>query len=372
MKIIKIVSYIHPSRTYLPCSGVGRHVNNLLLAISRLEEAHLSLVYSKQWLLDDGKLPQNAPLRNLPFTTFPWKERLTERSWKSVNWPKMDATITGDWMFSPVDTRFPVKNKKTAITIHDLQAFETDLPWSSTIAHQKFKKRWGLWVKKATAQADIVFTVSDYSRGRLIDLLNLDPQKVKVSGNAIDPVFLAELSNIPPKIKSFPYLSIIGGLRLKKGGNEILALALKLKKEWPEMKLVIWGENEPDLIEKANDIGNIISLDMISDEEMISWLKGAFASLFLSWYEGFGIPILEAMACGVPVISSNKASLPEVAGDGAYLVSPEDIQGIFYMLKKLEKPEKRAALIKRGFLNIERFSWDKCAENVVNALANFK
>ena len=371
MKSIKIVSYIHPSRTYLPCSGVGRHVNNLLLSLNQKQSTELSLLFSLQWLEEDGKLPINAPLRELPYKIFSKNERVMERSWKALNRPKMDSYVDGDWLFSPVETRFPVKNKRTAITIHDLQAFETDLPWSSTIEHQKFKKRWGLWVKKAARQADIVFTVSEFTRGRLIDLLDLDENKVKISGNAIDPVFLGQLSKISAKETTFPYIAVIGGLRLKKGGNEILALASKLNTEWPEMKLVIWGENEPDLIEKANEIGNIISQNMISDEEMISWLKGSFASLFLSWYEGFGIPILEAMACGVPVISSNKASLPEAAGDGAYLVSPDDTEHIFDLLKELKKPEKRLDLIKRGFVNIERFSWDKCAENVVNALANF-
>lgn len=330
------------------------------------------MLYSKQWLEGGNMLPINAPLRNLPFKTFAINERLMERSWKAINLPKMDNYIDGDWMFSPVDTRFPVKNKKTAITIHDLQAFETELPWSNTVDHIKFKQRWGLWVKKATAQADLVFTVSEYSRGRLITLLGLDKHKVKVSGNAIDPVFLKQLSDITPEKRPFVYISVIGGLRVKKGGNEIIALALKLKKDWPEMKLVIWGENEPDLIEKANDIGNVISLDMISDQEMISWLKGSFASLFLSWYEGFGIPILEAMACKVPVISSNKASLPEVAGDGAYLVSPDDIEKIYTLLRGLENFAVRDNMVEKGLKNIERFSWDTCADNVIIALNNFK
>lgn len=335
-----------------------------------MENTEVSLLFSNQWLEEDNLLPINAPLRKLPYKTFIVNERLMERSWKAINWPKMDAYIDVDWMFSPVDTRFPVKNKKTAITIHDIQAFETDLPWSHTIEHIKFKKRWGLWVKKAAEQADIIFTVSEYSRGRLIDLLGLDENKVKVSGNALDPVFLEQSTNIQAKKRSFPYISIIGGLRLKKGGNEIIELASKLKEEWPQMKLVIWGENEQYLIEKANKIGNVISLDMISDEEMISWLKGSFASLFMSWYEGFGIPILEAMACGVPVISSNKASLPEVAGDGAFLVSPDDTEKTYHLLRELEKPTLRADMVKRGFQNIERFSWDKCADNVINALVN--
>jgi len=252
-----------------------------------------------------------------------------------------------------------------------VQAFETDLPWSHTKEHQQFKKRWVLWLGKALEQSDLVFTVSEFSRLRLIELFNLNPEKVKVSGNAVDPVFLGQADQITPKEADFPYLVVPGGLRPKKGGQEILKVARILKDAWPELKLVVWGENDSQLLEEAKQLPNMIIYPMISDEEMIAWTKGAFAALFLSWYEGFGIPVLESMACGVPVISSNKASLPEVAGNAAFLVAPDDTQKIYDCIIELKNPEKRLSLIKSGYENMQRYSWDKCAENVVQALAEF-
>jgi glycosyltransferase involved in cell wall biosynthesis len=114
---------------------------------------------------------------------------------------------------------------------------------------------------------------------------------------------------------------------------------------------------------------NIRVLPMISDEDMISYLKGAAAALFLSWYEGFGLPVLEAMACEVPVICSNQASLPEVAGNAAVLLRPDDTSRIVETIRRLyESPDFRQDLIKQGNQNIKRYSWENCADNVVKAL----
>lgn len=367
-----IISYIHPSRTFIPCSGVGRHVNNLLLSVNDLKDVRLTLLYSKQWLTEKNELPDNAPLRHLKFKTFESKERLLERSWKLFNWPKMDQyLINNDWMFSPVETRFPVRNKLTAITIHDIQAFETTLPWSETKQHQQFKKRWGLWVFKAAKQADLVFTVSEFSRERLIDQLKLPENKVIVSGNAVDPSIYDAIQTVSSKSKDYPYIVVIGGLRTKKGGEEILLMANQLKRVWPELKIISWGENDPLLIKRAQEIGNMITYGMISDQEMIAWLKGAHSSIFLSWYEGFGIPILEAMASGVPVICSNLSSLPEIASDAALMANPKDTLLIIDYILQLRQTENRNKLIFKGYKNIERFNWDRIAQNVVRTLQTY-
>ncbi len=368
---MNIKSFIHPSRTFLPCSGVGRHINNLLLEMDKDQNVDLSLLFSSQWI-SKGKLPENAPLRDLDFDVFSFKERWIERLWKMIDYPKMDSYLKGaDWMFSPMETHFPTNKTRTAITIHDIQAFEPDLPWSSDKEHKKFMKRWSLWIHKAVMDANLVFTVSEFSRKRLIALLNLDENKVKVSGNAVDPFFFDFVRKTKSIQVDYPYITVIGGLRPKKGGIEILHLAKKLEKAWPELRLVVWGEQGPHLLDQAKESPNIIVFDMISDLEMIQWVKGAHASLFLSWYEGFGLPVLESMACGTPVICSNKASLPEIAGGAALMAAPDQTDVLLDFIIQLKDTRLSTEMIRKGNKRCHDFAWIDASQNVVSALASY-
>lgn len=218
---MKIGSFIHPTRTYLPCSGVGRHMNNLLTAIHEMDEVALTLFYSKYHLTQEGLLPLNAPLRNIRHKVYSFPERLLERSWKAFNWPKMDDfAIEADWVFSPAETYIPLKRIPSAVTIHDVQAFEDDLPWSNTKEHKAFRQRWKFWIPKLVRNTELIFTVSDYSRDRLIEKLNLPESRVRISGNAVDIDFEKNVAATVALKKDFPFLLVIGGLRLKKGGGQ--------------------------------------------------------------------------------------------------------------------------------------------------------
>ncbi|MGD8245012.1 MAG: glycosyltransferase family 1 protein, partial [Anaerolineae bacterium] len=107
----------------------------------------------------------------------------------------------------------------------------------------------------------------------------------------------------------------------------------------------------------------------VAEEDKAALLSGALAFLFPSLYEGFGLPVLEAQACGCPVITSTTSSLPEVAGDGAFLVDPENTSAIASAMERvITEPLLRDALIERGLANARRFSWDACAEAVLKAI----
>jgi glycosyltransferase involved in cell wall biosynthesis len=107
----------------------------------------------------------------------------------------------------------------------------------------------------------------------------------------------------------------------------------------------------------------------VAEEDKAALLSGALAFLFPSLYEGFGLPVLEAQACGCPVITSTTTSLPEVAGDGALLVDPEDTADIVDAMQRVAtETGLREELIRRGFANTDRFSWEGCAETVLMAI----
>ena len=137
---MQVVSYIHPISTYLPCTGIGRHINQMLLGLEAQADIDLELLFSQQWTGSDLQLDCRSPLRHLPFNTFPQPENATERTWKLLGFPQMDRYIASDtdWLYAPMQTYIPVSKCPVAVTIHDIQAFEPDLPWSRTWQHRWF------------------------------------------------------------------------------------------------------------------------------------------------------------------------------------------------------------------------------------------
>ena len=115
--------------------------------------------------------------------------------------------------------------------------------------------------------------------------------------------------------------------------------------------------------------GRVLFPGYIPDEDKAALLSGALAFVFPSLYEGFGLPVLEAQACGCPVITSATSSLPEVAGDAALLVAPGDTAAIAAGLRRIATdPALRESLIERGFANVRRFSWAACAQSVLSVI----
>ncbi len=371
---VKLISYIHPIRTYLPCTGIGRHINQMLLGIAKSSEVDLTLFYSQEWLGEEGKLDPRCPLRNLPKITFPFPENPTERRWKLISRPPMDQYLPEkvDWVYAPMETYIPVKKCPVAVTIHDIQAFETNLPWANTWKHRLFRLKWGRWVRRALKDCRVVFTVSEFSKQRMVELLGGDPSKIVVVGNGVEDSFF-NMATVPrEEIKtpvSDPYIIVIGGLREKKGGRETLAVARQLLDQKSDLQLVIAGSSEPEYIEAAEQLPNVHLLGLVEEERLPDLVRGACSLLFLTPYEGFGIPALEAMAAGIPVVVSNRASLPEVVGNAGFIVEPTETEKIVDLLTQLAND--RALWETYSQLGRDRasvYTWDKCVQTVLNTL----
>ncbi|MFM8008082.1 MAG: glycosyltransferase, partial [Dolichospermum sp.] len=133
----------------------------------------------------------------------------------------------------------------------------------------------------------------------------------------VDPVQLERPVNNP-------YTFIIGGLRLRKGADFVLDVAKGLLDTNSDLKIVVAGDSEPEYIAAAKELPNIKLLGIVPDHDLPRLMRCASSLLFLSHYEGFGIPAIEAMATGTPPIVSNRASLPEVVGTAGIVVEPED------------------------------------------------
>lgn len=374
---MEIVSYIHPMRTLLPCTGAGRHINNTILGLRKHKDIDLRLLFSEQWLTPDQTLPKSCPLYKIPFQTFPTPENRTERLWKLTGFPRMDKYLSPstDWLLAPMETYFPVTQSPVAITIYDVQAFETNLPWSQSHQHRWFRYKWGRWIRRAINHARVVFTISEFSKQRMVTLLGVDSNKIVNIGCGVEDSFFHIAHTSPTELNlptALPYVFMVGGLRQKKGGDHFLLVAKCLRECHSNIQIWIAGSSDPDYIEAAKAYPNIKLLGIVSDENLPQLMRGSLCLLFLSLYEGFGIPPLEAMAAGAPAIVSNRASLPEVVGDAGIVVDPENTDEIVGRLLDLQNNSAlRQNYIQRGQNYVKQHTWSNCVDKLVIALKEF-
>jgi len=365
--MIHLSAYIHPVSTFLPCTGLGRHINNMVLGLYQRKEVDLNLLVARQWLDENGKIANQSPLHQIPASSFPFPERMMEHIWKTTGLPYMDRWIDSksDWVYCPAQTYFPCRKKKTAVTIHDIEAFETHLPWSNTTHHRNFRRKWAVWIHKMIRHTDLIFTVSEFSKNRMVDLLGADSKKIKVVGNGVSPHFFNLQKNRTTPF-DFPYVLSIGGLRERKGAPSLIKIAKQLEQEKSELKIVVVGQHHEPYLSQASGLKNLVVQGMLPDEELQNLLSNAFAFLFLSYYEGFGIPVLEAMASGIPVISSNAASLPEVVGEAGILVHPEASGEVTSILQSwIKNPIQRKEWIEKGSVHAADYQWSNCVDRAL-------
>nr|WP_279348598.1 glycosyltransferase family 1 protein [Salinibacter ruber] len=268
---------------------------------------------------------------------------------------------------------FPVKKCPVTITIHDIQAFETDLPWSQTWAHRWFRWKWSTWIYDALDDCAVVFTVSEFSKSRMGELLGADPDDIVVVGNGVDARFF-EIAEQPQdemdRPCESPYLFMIGGLREKKGADALLSVARDLERQGSGVQLVVARPNGEEYEAEADDLDNVQLLGWVDDEDVPRLMRGALALLFLSPYEGFGLPAAEAMAAGTPAIVADRASLPEVVGDAGIVVEPGETERIVDHVRTLRhNASRRCQYVDAGRERAEHYKWDQCVDRLTETFA---
>jgi glycosyltransferase involved in cell wall biosynthesis len=233
-------------------------------------------------------------------------------------------------------------------------------------------------VGASARRADHILTISESSRKQILSRFNIQPEKVTVTLLAHK---LREKGNeqnwteLNSKFGIFSeYLLTFSSLSPSKNIPMLLkAFAQLLEKLNKKIKLVLVG-HEPgrgeSLKKIANELGlqdSVIFTGYLSDKDLSLLLSHAMIFVFPSLYEGFGLPVLEAMSNGIPTICSNVASLPEVAGDAALFFNPGSLDEITKVLQSLiADPDLRDELIAKGYKNVQRFSWTKTAETTLS------
>jgi glycosyltransferase involved in cell wall biosynthesis len=331
---------------------------------------HVNILAPRNQLDRQERIPEGSPLAGIAARGLPLGRRWLEAMWQRSNFPKVDHWCGDvDWIYSPTEVYVAARRPRLAVTVHDLHAFESDLPWSNTREHLAFRRRWSRMMAPIIRNSACILAASEFTKDRLRKLLNVNPDRVAVVGNGVDPLYFEAKSGLCADIDKGPYIVVVGGLTRRKGGDLILRAARRLACERSELRILVAGTGEPAFTPAALAIGNIRLLQHIPTVQLASLLHDARAAVFLSRYEGFGIPVVEAMAAGTPVISSNCGALPEVVGKAGLLVDPQDTGAVVEAIKWLsDDAPARAEYIARGKLRAESYRWERCVERLVRAL----
>ena len=251
---------------------------------------------------------------------------------------------------------------KKIITLHDVQ-----------FLYPLLRRGWGrlrpyvTYMRRAIASAQTIVTVSEFSKREIVRMFAVDAGKIAVVYNAVSSRFrvMPSSSGESPAQKygiHSPYLLFVGNASPHKNIEGLLEAFARIPQRRTH-KLVIIARHDihyPALARRSESLGiadHVLFLDFVPDEELVRWYNGAQCFVFPSWYEGFGLPPLEAMSCGAPVVASRAASLPEVLGECAVYVDPARPDDIAAgIVRVLADPALRAALRQQGPAHAARYT----------------
>lgn len=276
-----------------------------------------------------------------------------------------------DLFFSP-DGFLSLRSKCKQIgVIHDLNFIHNpkDLPC-------RFRKYYHYFFPKYARKATHLLTVSQFSKDDIINQYSVPEEKVTVAWNGASEKFrpLSEFEQQQTRDKYVdgkPYFVFVGALHPRKNLKTLIKAFVKYKKDNRDADLLIVGEslfrgrNRHLLDELSEFHRNIHFTGHLSQDELVKVTASALALVFIPYFEGFGIPLVEAMRCGTPIISGNLTSLPEVVGNAAILVDPFDVEQVAHQMARIDSDiNLRKELSQKGLLRAELFNWDNTARMV--------
>jgi glycosyltransferase involved in cell wall biosynthesis len=371
---LNVLTYVHLRNIY-GSTGVGRVTRELA------EHLANNTGITQKILADRADHASIVPKMGEPWTGFDYRlfERDTSRQqalWFFTNRPVAEQYWAEvDLVYCTAESYVPVRKAKLVVTSHDMQLFEPGAhAMTRSLLQQRLK--WRVLFRKLARKVDLFHTISAFSAERLAHYYPEISSRLKVVPNAASETFFAPptaegLSVLPQLgVQGRPYVLVPGGLHHRKNADLILRAWPILHRKHPELTLVVLGHNSPDYVAQAQALApSLVMTGYQTEAGLIALYSKAQLVWFPSRYEGFGMPVIEAMACGAPVVTSNTTALPEVAGGAAAALldpnRPEDHVEAISALLVDESARQRA--IELGLIRASHFRWSQSAEMLVEA-----
>lgn len=359
----------------LPRSGVGQYQIHLLRALLLADPENFYHLYGFNLRNRHRFKTIHFPSQNYDLYLSPVPQRVMTLWWLMFQQPSLEQIVgTCDLYHVSELCIQPTRKGKTVAFVHDLTTllhpeYHTA---SNTFLHRERFKR--------ILRVDGILTNSEFTKKDLINHLGIKPETIFVTPLGADDRFrpMAD-SKITPVLRAFgikkPYLLFVGTLEPRKNVEALIRAFNALKeKYWIPHQLVLVGQKGwlyQDImkaVEFSPFRGDILSLDYVPDSDIPALMSGADVFVYPSFYEGFGLPVLEAMQCGCPVITSNVSSLPEVGGDACLYVHPESSDELSEKIYEVIRDKSlQKTLSMKGAERAKQFSWKKCAQKTLAA-----
>lgn len=353
-------------------TGVGEYTYELLNAIFLQDKTNQYYLFYNSSKDVSGVIPK-WDFENVHFVGLKYPNKLLNLL-LFLRVLKLDKLIGKklDYFFSP-NLNFTNLSKKVKHiqTIHDLsfEIMPECFTWKMRLWHKFLNPR------KQCQQADVILTPSENTRWDVMGMWQIADIKIHIlcpglskrfEGTGRDLSVLAKY-NLPTK-----YILYLGTLEPRKNVLSIIQAYRKSELVDKNYRLVLVGGSgwkSDTILKLAGKVNGIRYIGYVEKDEKQDIYKNASLFVYPSLYEGFGLPVLEAMACGVPVITSNRSSIPEVVGDSAYLVNPYNVDEIAEAMKNvLEDDGLSLKMVERQKERVNKFSWDKTAKEFIEIL----
>lgn len=366
-KTVRLLAYVH-LRNIHNSTGAGRVARQLTAHLSERADVDLQI------LADPSDHARIIPQVGAPWNSFQYRFIASETSRQQARWFLLNSPVAEHYwpeaqvVFCTGESYVPVKRARLVVTAHDAAYFETSAHRRDrAFLQQRFK--WQLLFRKLSRKVDLVHSVSHFSAERLAHFFPAIRSRIRVVHNAVTPHFFDPVTDAgrayltETGLDRRRFLLVPGGLHFRKNADLVLEAWPRLQKLQQDLKLVVVNHSDPVYVQKLQSLGGDAHITgFVSDDALKALYTAAEAVWFPSRYEGFGLPVLEAMACGTPVVTSKASSLPEIAGDAAILVNPAKAEAHVEAIDALlQSYAMRQELRTRGHERAALFTWQKSA-----------
>jgi glycosyltransferase involved in cell wall biosynthesis len=365
---------VSPTKT-----GVGYYAWNLIHHLPKVDPGTTYLAWYPYVRRLRGRPLHFRDVREPNFVErwTPYPSRLWWRLGESDGLPRVEWFVRFDVFFATNYIPPPTRARRVVITVHDL-AYRL---FPGTVPHST--RRWLAGIDRSIRRAAHILVPSESTKRDLVDLYPVEPERVTVAHLGVDVERFRKPSpeSVDRVRKTFgidrPYFLYVGGIEPRKNLPRLVEAFTGLPED---VALVIAGASErrnpegwnllrPSLEALAPEVRRrVILTGYVTEEEKVALLGGSLAVVYPSLYEGFGLPVAEALACGAPVVTSNVSSLPEVVEDAALLVDPDDAEAIRDGMRRLlEDEDLRRRLAGAGPRRAASFTWEETARRTAAA-----